>query len=199
MQTSLILASGSLTRQRMLANAGVTFDTLTAGVDEDAVKSAMLNEGAAPRDVADALAEHKARRVSAKAPEAIVMGCDQVLEFDGGLLSKPTSREEAATQMRRLRGNMHSLLSAVVIYEAGEPVWRHVGKVRLHMRAFSDAFLDDYLGRNWPDVQSSVGGYRIESEGIRLFSRVEGDYFTILGMPLLEVLAYLTQRGVLME
>ncbi|WP_296765467.1 Maf family protein [Sediminimonas sp.] len=195
----MTLASGSQTRRQMLANAGVDFNVQMAGVDEDAVRTALQAEGAIPRDIADALAEHKARRVSAKAPEPLVIGCDQVLEFEGVSLSKSSARDEAAAQLRRLRGHTHSLLSAAVIYEAGAPVWRHVGKARLHMRAFSDMFLDDYLDRNWPAVQSSVGSYQIESEGIRLFSRIEGDYFSILGLPLLEVLTYLTQRGVLKE
>ena len=199
MTKPVVLASGSQTRREMLAYAGLDFDVRTAGVDEDAVKAAMVADDARPRDIADALADHKARRVSSAVPGALVIGCDQVLEFEGALLSKPTNRDEAAAQLRRLRNNKHVLLSAAVIYEAGEPVWRHVGKAGLRMRDFSDTFLVDYLDRNWPAIRASVGGYRIETEGIRLFSGIEGDYFTILGLPLLEVLGYLTQRGVLKE
>ncbi len=197
MNTSIVLASGSDIRRKLLENAGVDVDVAPARVDEVAVRDAMLSEAAKPRDIADALAELKAAKVSARHPQALVIGCDQVLEFDGGILGKPVTRDDAVAQLRMLRGGTHRLLSAAVIVEAGEPRWRHVGTVRLTMRAFSDAYLERYLARNWESIRHSVGGYKLEEEGVRLFSQIEGDYFTVLGLPLLELLSYLALRGVI--
>lgn len=199
MAQKIILASGSSIRRQMLTQAGVEFDVQAARVDEDMVRDALLAEGAAARDIADALAELKARKVSDRNPGTLVIGCDQVLSFDNRLLAKPASRDDARDQLRTLRGKRHQLLSAAVICEDGQPIWRFVGTVRLLMRDFSDAFLDGYLERNWPGISDSVGAYKLEEEGVRLFSRVEGDYFTVLGMPLLELLSYLTLRGDLQQ
>lgn len=199
MPSPVILASGSAIRAELLRNAGVEFDTVVARVDEDAIKSALKAEDARPRDIADALAEFKARKVSDKNPGAIVLGCDQVLKLRGDVFDKPETPDDARTQLRALRGQRHSLLSAVVSYRDGEPLWRFVGEAHLSMRDFSDAFLENYLSRNWDSMRYSVGCYKLEAEGVRLFQRVEGDYFTILGLPLLETLAHLSAQGVLQE
>ncbi|MDF0601283.1 Maf family protein [Psychromarinibacter sp. C21-152] len=197
MPQPIILASGSAIRRQLLENAGVPFDADPVRVDEDTIRDTMQADGAAPRDIADALAEAKARRGSARHPDALVIGCDQVLNFDGRLLTKPDSPAEARAQLDALAGKRHQLLSAAVIYENGEPQWRHIGVVRMQMRQPSETYLDDYVARNWESIRSSVGGYKLEEEGIRLFTRVDGDYFTVLGLPLIEILGYLTTRGIL--
>lgn len=193
----LILASSSEIRAQLLANAGVPVEIMPARIDEEAIRAALEAEQAGPRDVADALAEMKARKISEKHGDALVLGCDQILAFKGAILSKPECVDAARAQLRLLRGNRHALLSAVVIYEAGKPVWRHVGEVRLTMRSFSDAYLDAYLDRNWNSIRHAVGAYKLEEEGVRLFSHIEGDYFTVLGLPLLAVLDYLGTRGLI--
>ena len=197
MTDRIILASTSEIRSNLLRNAGVNHDIIPARIDEDSVKRALEAEGAPPRDIADTLAEMKARKVAEKGQGGLVIGCDQVLSFKGKVLSKPETRDDARNQMNTLRGETHQLLSAAVIYEELKPVWRHVGVARLSMRDFSDAYRDDYLDRNWDSIRWSVGAYKIEEEGIRLFRMVQGDTFTIQGLPLLELLSYLTLRGTL--
>ncbi|MCV2882105.1 Maf family protein [Actibacterium sp. XHP0104] len=197
MPKPVLLASGSEIRLQLLRQAGVDVTAKPARIDEDAIRHALEAEDATPRDVADTLAEFKARKIAEKQPEALVIGCDQVLEYRGQILTKPTDIDDARDQLRRLRGNPHKLLSAAVIYDGIEPVWRHVGEVRLTMRPFSDAYLDDYLDRNWHSIRHAVGCYKLEEEGVRLFSRVDGDYFNVLGLPLLQVLAFLTTNGTL--
>ncbi|MCF2871484.1 Maf family protein [Octadecabacter sp. G9-8] len=197
MTDRIILASTSEIRSNLLRNAGVQHDVIPARIDEDSVKRALAAEDAPPRDIADTLAEMKARKVSEKGNGGLVIGCDQVLSFKGQIISKPETIEDARAQLNLLRGEAHQLLSAAVVYEDLKPVWRHVGVARLGMRDFSDAYRDDYLDRNWDSIRWSVGGYKIEEEGIRLFRMVQGDTFTIQGLPLLELLSYLTLRGTL--
>lgn len=191
----IILASASVIRRKMLADAGVTVDALPARVDEEGIRAGLLAEGAKPRDIADTLAEMKARKLADRNMEAVVIGSDQVLVFDGKVWGKAEDQGAARAQLALLRGRSHMLISAVVVYHGGEPVWRHVAEVRLTMRDFSDAYLDDYMARNWEEVRHSVGAYQLEHEGSRLFDRIDGDYFTVLGMPLLPLLNYLSQRG----
>ena len=195
MSQPLILASGSAIRTKLLAQAGVDHVVEVPRIDEDMIKQSLLSENASPRDIADTLAEMKARKVSEKNPGTLVLGCDQVLDHKGKLLSKPVNREDALEQLQLLRGDRHSLLSAAVICEDGQPIWRHVGQVRLRMRDASDVYLEDYLLRNWGSIRHTVGCYKLEEEGVRLFSNIEGDYFNVLGMPLLELLNHLTLRG----
>ena len=195
MSDPLLLASASAIRAEMLRRAGLSVQALPARIDEEAIRAALEAEGANPRDVADTLAEMKARKLSDKHDGRLVLGCDQVLELGGGVFAKPGTAEAARAQLLRLRGKTHRLLSAAVLYRDGAPLWRHVGEVRLTMRHFSDTYLDDYLARNWPGIGESVGAYKLEEEGVRLMQRIEGDYFTILGLPLVELLGYLGQRG----
>ncbi len=197
MTQSIILASGSEIRATLLRNAGVMFQVDVARIDEDSIRSALIAEQAGPRDIADTLAEMKAQRISFRHPDALVIGCDQILAFNDTILAKPTSPEIAFSQLSMMRGKQHQLLSAAVVYGEGKPLWRHVGVVRLHMREASDGYLRDYIARNWTSIQHAVGAYKLEEEGVRLFNRIEGDYFNVLGLPLLELLTYLTQRGAL--
>lgn len=192
---NLILASGSTIRAQLLRQAGLSFETVVARIDEESVKLSLAAEGAAPRDIADALAEAKARKVSLKNPGALVLGCDQVLSLKGEILSKPRDPDDARAQLRRLSDMRHNLLSAVVAYEDGEPLWRFVDTVRLSMRALSDDYIDDYVSRNWDSIRHSVGGYKLEEEGMRLFRAVDGDYFTVLGLPMIPLLSWLIDRG----
>jgi len=190
----IILASGSQARQTLLQNAGVIFEVRVARIDEDAIRASMQNEGAKVRDIADALAQAKARKISLKEPNALVIGCDQVLDLDGVLVKKPQDLADATKQLQDLAGRQHRLLSAVVICLNGEPQWRHIGSVRMRMRKLSPEYLADYLERNWHRIRHSVGCYKLEEEGVRLFSGIEGDYFCVLGLPLIELLGYLMQR-----
>lgn len=199
MSVPVILASGSEIRATLLRNAGVPFRVEVARVDEDAIKQALLAEAAPPRDIADALAEAKARKVSAKFPEAMVIGCDQVLDFNGDLLSKPQTPQDAVKQLLKMRGKRHNLLSAAVIYQGAEPIWRNIGQVRMGMRMSSDAYIKDYVARNWDSIRHAVGAYKLEEEGVRLFVTIDGDYFNVLGMPLLELLNYLATKGVIAQ
>ncbi len=197
MSDRIVLASGSQIRRELLRNAGLDVEVKPVKADEAMIRDAMVAEGASPRDIADALAEQKARRGGQRDPDALVLGCDQLLAFDSQVFSKPKDRAELRAQLDRLNGNRHQLLSAAVLWQDGRAVWRHVGIVRLTMRECSDAFLDDYIDRNWSSICTSVGGYKLEEEGVRLFQRIEGDYFHVLGLPLLELLGYLTIRGII--
>jgi len=193
----LILASQSAARRTMLEQAGVPFEAVSPELDEEAAKAGLSGAGFDPRGVAEELAQLKALSIAAP-PGHLVLGSDQTLEReDGAMLNKPESREEAFDQLRALSGRTHCLHSAAVIAEAGQGIWWHSETVALTMRSFSDRFLKDYLDREYEAIRWSVGGYRIEGRGAQLFERIEGSHFAILGMPLLPLLAYLRERGVL--
>jgi septum formation protein len=190
----VVLASQSAARRAVLEAAGVAHEATNAGVDEESVKTAMLAEGASPRDVADALAELKAVKVSRSRP-GLVIGADQTLELEGRLYDKAESVEAARDRLRTLRGRPHKLHSAVVVASDGAPIWREVVTATLTMRDFSDAFLENYLADEGQAALGSVGCYRLEGLGVQLFSRIEGDYFTILGLPLMGLLDLLRRHG----
>ncbi|MEM7321350.1 MAG: Maf family protein [Pseudomonadota bacterium] len=174
MTIQLILASGSEIRAQMLRNAAVEFQVERPRVDEETIKAALISEGARPRDIADTLAEFKARKISEKFPGDFALGCDQVLDFEGTLLSKPASVDEAHAQLTQLSGKRHMLLSAAVLCQDGQPIWRHVGQVRLQMRMLPPDYLDGYVSRNWNSIRNSVGAYKLEEEGVRLFTAIDG-------------------------
>jgi septum formation protein len=193
----LLLASQSAARRRMLEAAGVAFDAISAALDEEAAKAGLATAGFPPRDMAEMLAEMKAKSVAAPG-DALVIGADQVLELDDGtMLSKPGSREEALAQLRALSGQTHYLHSAAVVVERGERVWGETESVAMDVRPLGEAFLRTYLDVEYEAVRHSVGGYRIEGLGAQLFEEVEGSHFAVLGLPLLPLLAYLRERGLL--
>lgn len=195
---TLLLASQSAARRAMLAAAGLQHDAMASGVDEESAKAALNADGLSPRDLADALAELKAIRVSQRVPGAMVLGGDQTLALDDGtMFDKPADREAAAEQLRRLSGRTHILHSAAVIAEGGRPVWRHVDRAKMTMRSLSETFIQSYLDLEYAEIAGCVGCYRIEGPGVQLFARVEGSHFTILGLPLLPLLDYLRIRGVI--
>ncbi|MEE9388181.1 MAG: nucleoside triphosphate pyrophosphatase [Paracoccaceae bacterium] len=193
MPSPIILASGSEIRHRLLIAANVKHTVTNARVDEAAIRTSMQQQRAKARDIADALAEAKARKVSSKTAGAIVIGADQVLELDRQIMVKPENKDQALDQLYALAGRTHKLFSAVVIYQDGYPKWRFVGAVSLTMHTSSDKYLSDYVERNWHSIQHSVGCYKLEEEGARLFSKVQGDFFTVLGLPMFELLSYLKE------
>lgn len=195
----LLLASRSEARRRMLEAAGVAFETADAALDEEEAKAGLLATGFEPRDLAEMLAEMKARGIAASAG-TLVLGADQVLERDdGGMLSKPRSQAEAFDQLRSLSGRTHLLHSAAVVIEQGERAWGCTESVALSVRRLGDSFLRDYLAAEYEAIRWSVGGYRIEGRGAQLFERIQGSHFAVLGLPLLPLLAYLRQRGMLLS
>ncbi len=190
----LVLASSSAARQTMLTAAGVSFEIAVPRVDEEAAKDSFKARGLSARDLADALAELKAVRVSASRPGDVVLGCDQTLVIDNGtMLDKPGN--DLAAHLQLLSGKKHHLYSAVVAVENGHPIWRHIEKATLTMRDLSDNFIQDYVASEGKFVAGCVGGYRIEGLGAQLFSKIEGSHFAILGLPLLPLLDWLRHRG----
>jgi septum formation protein len=190
----LTLASKSAARARLLAGAGVVFDVAESGVDEDEVKIRLLGDGASPREIALALAEAKALTVS-RGRTGLVIGADQTLDMDGALFDKAASIEEVRRRLQTFRGRAHQLHSGVAVARDGALIWREVQSAHLAMRGFTDAFLETYLARNSRAALSSVGCYQLENEGLQLFERIEGDYFTILGLPMLGLLDLLRREG----
>jgi nucleoside triphosphate pyrophosphatase len=195
----LLLASRSAARQRMLEAAGVPFETVPADFDEEGAKAGLVETGFEARDLAEMLAEMKAKSVEA-GEGALVLGADQVLELDDGtMLGKPGSRAEALAQLRGLSGGTHYLHAAAVLVEKGERVWGETETVAMDVRSLGDDFLKAYLDAEYEAIRSSVGGYRIEGLGAQLFEEIEGSHFAVLGLPLLPLLAYLRERGLLLS
>jgi septum formation protein len=193
----IVLASASRTRRAMLEAAGIVFETVPANIDEDKIKRAMGTDRASPAEIATALAEQKARRISAEFPEALVIGSDQVLVLDNDIMSKPENRDAAFDQLCRLRGRDHSLISAACILRDGVRIWQAADAAHLRMRDFTDSFAGNYLDQVGDIALEGPGAYRIEGLGAQLFARIDGSHFTILGLPLLPLLEYLRDRGVL--
>jgi septum formation protein len=194
---ALVLASGSKIRAELMKNAGLTIDTDPADVDERAVEQPLLDAGFPPEDLASVLAEAKANDVSARRPGDLIVGADQILAFEGERRTKPDDMDAARRQLLAFSGKTHELLSAVVISKDGEAIWRHVSTARLTMRELSPQFVGHYLAAAGDAVLSSVGAYQLEGLGLQLFKKIDGDYFTILGLPMLPLLGQLRELGVI--
>lgn len=194
----IVLASQSASRRALLEAAQVPFEAMSPGVDEEAAREALRADGLDARQLADALAELKALRISRRVPGGLVLGCDQTLSLDDGtMIDKAEGRADAVRILKLLSGRVHHLHSAAVIALNGEPVWRHIERVRMTVRPLSDAFIDSYLDGDWEECRWCVGCYRIEGPGAQLFAKVEGSQFAIQGLPLLPLLDFLRVRGVL--
>ncbi len=193
----LILASQSASRRALLEAAGVRFHAMPAAVDEAALKESARAEGMEVADTATLLADAKAARLARKHPEAVIIGADQILVCEGEWFDKPEDVEAARRHLQRLRNRAHDLVTAVVVWREGERAWHHIARPRLAMRDFSDAFLDDYLAREGEFVTQSVGAYRLEGLGLQLMRDIRGEHTAILGLPMLPLLAYLRDSGVI--
>jgi septum formation protein len=195
MHSQLILASASLIRAQMLRGAGLDLRVIPARIDEAKFRITPGSAALAPRDIASALAERKARHISEQHPDALVLGADQVLDLGGIMLSKPESPADAIAQLTGLSGRSHRLLSAVAVCQAGRLLWHHVGEARLTMHPLAATEIEAYVAAHWASIRHAVGCYKLEEHGARFFSAVEGDYFTVLGLPLIEFLTWLRDRG----
>jgi septum formation protein len=193
----LILASQSLSRRALLEGAGLDFEAMPASVDEATIKESAQSESLSPSDAATMLADAKASRIARRHPEAVIIGADQLLVCDGQWFDKPVDVEAAREHLHRLRNRAHELVTATVVWRNGERAWHHVATPRLAMRDFSEAFLDEYLAKEGAYVTSSVGAYRLEGMGIQLMREIRGDHSAILGLPLLPLLSYLRDSGVI--
>lgn len=193
----LVLASGSSARRELLKNAGLSFEVVPSTVDERALEEPLLARGASPSEIASLLAVEKAREVSRRIPDAIVIGADQTLDLDGHRGTKSETREAAREQLARLAGRTHHLRSAVAVARNGEILWQHLDSAALTMRPLTADEIESYIARIDDSVLKSVGVYQLEGEGVRLFDSIEGSYFTILGMPLLPLLKYLREIRVI--
>jgi septum formation protein len=193
--SELILASASPVRARLLLAAGLKVSIEPAMIDEASLKEAFYTAGRGPGDCAVALAEAKAREVAARCQRALVIGADQMLVCDSAWFDKPLTLDRARAQLQALRGRTHELVTAVCVVKAATLLWHAESRPRLTMRAFSDTFLDDYIAAEGSEVLGSVGAYRLEGRGVQLFERIDGDYFAILGLPLMEVLGFLRDYG----
>jgi septum formation protein len=194
---SLVIATASRSRRQLLENAGVTFEALATNVDEDAIKATALAKGLSVEATALALAEAKARAAQKMHPNSLIIGADQMLALGSERFDKPTSMSATRSQLQTFRGKRHTLHSAVVLLGSEGKIWSHVEPAHIDMRDFSDTFLDGYLAEVGEDAMRSVGGYFMEGIGVQLFDRVDGDFFTVLGLPLTPLLGALREAGVL--
>lgn len=194
----LVLASASQARRAILENAGIAHSVRPARVDEDELKRALTASPIKGRDLADALAEAKAIKISARDPEALVLGADQVLVCNDIFFDKPIDMDHARAHLAGLSGKQHQLCGALVLAQGGEAIWRHVAIAKMHMRPLSQEGIDAYLAVAGPDILSSVGAYQLEGVGAQLFERIDGDYFTVMGLPLLPLLQQLRLRDMVL-
>ena len=197
MTIGIILASKSQIRSELLLKADLKFTAIDPNIDEKEAKSSYINKGYSARDLADILAAMKAKKLSCKYLDKLVIGCDQIMECNGQILSKANNPTDLADQLKFLRSKSHTLYSACVVYFANKAEWRFIGSATITMRNLSDEYISKYVDDNWDEVRHCVGGYKIENSGISFLSKINGDYFSILGLPIIQLLDYLVNRGVL--
>ena len=195
---NIILASGSPIRKQILEDSGVMFEVVVKSIDEASIKSSMIKEGANNLSIVSALAELKSIKVSSETP-GLVIGADQIMVFDGAIYDKPKTREEARERLITIRNKTHYLMGSVVVSEGGVSVWRHSSKVELRVRNFTDKFIENYIDQEGDALLQTVGAYRFEKRGSQLFSSVKGDFFSVLGLPLLPLLDYLRTRNAILS
>ena len=195
---NIILASGSPTRKQILEDSGVIFEVVVRPIDEASIKSAMIQEGASKLSIVSTLAELKSIKVSSES-SGLVIGADQIMVFDGAIYDKPKTIEEARERLMAIRNQTHYLMGSVVVSEGGVSVWRHSSKVELKARSFTDKFIDNYINQEGEALLQTVGAYRFEKRGSQLFSSVKGDFFSVLGLPLLPLLDYLRTRNAILS
>ena len=193
----IILASKSQIRSELLRKAGLKITVFDANIDEQEVKFSYMNEGYSARDLADVLADMKAKKLSCKYLDKLVIGCDQIMECNGQILSKASNPTDLVDQLKVLRNKSHTLYSACVVYIANKAEWRFIGSATITMRNLSDEYIYKYVDDNWNEVKHCIGGYQIENSGISFLSKISGDYFSILGLPIIQLIDYLVKRGVL--
>ena len=193
----IILASKSQIRSELLRKAGLKITVFDANIDEQEVKFSYMNEGYSARDLADVLADMKAKKLSCKYLDKLVIGCDQIMECNGQILSKVNNPTGLVDQLKFLRNKSHTLYSACVVYSANKAEWRFIGSATITMHNLSDEYISNYVDDNWSEVKHCVGGYKIENSGISILSKINGDYFSILGLPIIQLLNHLVNRGVL--
>ena len=195
---NIILASSSPIRKQILEDSGVIFEVVVRPIDEASIKSAMIQEGASKLSIVSTLAELKSIKVSSETP-GLVIGADQIMVFDGAIYDKPKTIEEARERLMAIRNQTHYLMGSVVVSEGGVSVWRHSSKVELKARSFTDKFIDNYINQEGEALLQTVGAYRFEKRGSQLFSSVKGDFFSVLGLPLLPLLDYLRTRNAILS
>ena len=197
MSSKIVLASSSRIRSQMLTNAGIPHESIKTCIDEDAAKSKLLSNKKTHYKIAEQLAKIKAEKVTMQRPQSYVIGCDQILSFKGKLYSKPKNKLILRNQLREMSGKTHKLISAAVVYKDMKFIWSHAGSVKLSMRTLPDSVIEKYVETNWGEIKYCTGGYEIESKGVQLIEKIDGDFFTILGMPLLEVISFFKESGIL--
>lgn len=195
---NIILASGSPIRKQILEDSGVTFEVIVKPIDEASIKNSMVHEGASNLSIVSALAELKSIKVSSETP-GLVIGADQIMVFEGAIYDKPKTIEEARERLMAVRNKTHHLMGSVVVSERGVSVWRYNSKVELRVRGFTDKFIDNYIDQEGDSLLQTVGAYRFEKRGSQLFSSVKGDFFSVLGLPLLPLLDYLRTRNAILS
>lgn len=193
---ALVLGSSSEIRQTLLCNAGLTFQSASPNIDEELIRRQMIDQAAKPSEVACAIAREKAAQLSQRHQNSIIITCDQVLEFQGRVVGKSAHKGEAMDLLQNLSGKRHRLTTSTLLSQNGDTVWDITVSVELEMWPINDAYLRSYVDRNWDSIRHAVGCYKLEEEGARLFRRIEGDYFHVLGLPVLELLDALVQRGI---